>query len=174
LALAFEVLAKGVRPPETAAACCAALAEAAGACHLVGGQADDLAGGGSRGLDLLESIHHRKTGAMIVVSLRMGAMIARADRTATVALERYGRALGLTFQITDDLLDIRGVQEEVGKRVGKDRDHGKLTFPAVLGIERSASRAAELTEEACAALGPLGGRGSCLEALARCVLERNR
>ncbi|MCR4414530.1 MAG: polyprenyl synthetase family protein [Thermoguttaceae bacterium] len=175
LALAFEVLAKGVRPAETAAACCAALAEAAGPCQLVGGQADDLvAGRDGGGLDQLESIHRRKTGAMMLVSLRLGAMTAAADAARTAALERYGHALGLAFQITDDLLDVRGNASEVGKRLGKDQRQGKLTFPGLLGADESARRAAALVEEACDALKPLGSQAASLVALARYVLQRNR
>jgi geranylgeranyl diphosphate synthase type II len=174
LTLAFEVLAKGVRPPETAAACCAALAEAAGACRMVGGQADDtsgqLAGGG---IAELESIHSRKTGAMILVSLRLGAMVAGADRSQHTALDEYGRRLGLAFQITDDLLDVRGDEAATGKRLHKDSDHGKLTFPGLLGIDPSLRRAAQLISEAIQAIAPLGARAGCLEALARYVLERN-
>jgi len=175
LALAFEVLAKGIRPPQVAAACCAMLAEAAGPCRLVGGQADDLAEPRAQGgIDALESIHGRKTGAMILVSLRLGATVAGADAAEAAALETYGEKLGLAFQITDDLLDVRGREAEVGKRVGKDAHRGKLTFPGLLGVEDSARRAEQLIVDACAALHPFGARAGNLDALARYVLERNR
>lgn len=175
LALAFEVLAKDIRPPAVAAACCAALAEAAGACHLVGGQADDIRGGWqSGGLKALESLHGRKTGAMIRVSLRLGALIAGADQSQLDALDQYGWRLGLAFQVTDDLLDVCGDQTQVGKRVGKDLGQGKVTYPALLGIDQSYERAKELIAEACEALAPLGTRTGGLEAVARYVLERNR
>ena len=175
LTLAFEVLAKEIRPPELAAACCAQLAEAAGACNLVGGQVDDMAGNlAAGGLDTLESIHHRKTGAVIQVSLRLGAMVARADAAQMTALQRYGRRLGLAFQITDDLLDVRGSQTAVGKSVGKDSHQGKLTFPGVLGVDRSIARAGQLIDEACEALAPLGPKAGSLEAMARYALERDR
>ncbi len=175
LALAFEIVARDVEPPPVAAACCAMLAEAAGACRLVGGQADDLAAQGAPpSFALLESIHHRKTGAMILVSLRLGATVAGADAAKTAALETYGEKLGLAFQITDDLLDVRGEEAEVGKRVGKDAQRGKLTFPGLLGIDESARRAEQLVLDACEALRPLGERASQLDALARFVLERNR
>jgi len=174
LALAFEVLAKGVRPPTVAGACCAALAEAAGACRLVGGQADDIGGGPVPSLDALESIHCRKTGAMITVSLVLGAMTAGADPRKTEALAEYGRRLGLAFQIIDDLLDVQGDEHTVGKRVRKDARDGKRTFPGFLGVEASLHRAEQLVTEACAALAPLGPRADGLRALARYVLERNR
>jgi geranylgeranyl diphosphate synthase type II len=174
LSLAFEVLAKQVRPAQVAAACCAMLAEAAGACQLVGGQADDVTGQLARGgIDQLESIHRRKTGAMILASLRLGAMIAGAGGRELAALEDYGARLGLAFQITDDLLDVRGSEAALGKRAHKDSDRGKLTFPGLLGIAESQRRARRLIEEACDAARAFGARGEGLEAIARYVLERN-
>jgi geranylgeranyl diphosphate synthase type II len=179
LALAFETLAR-VRPAETAAACVAALARAAGAMALVGGQADDLAGGetntGQSGGELaaLESIHRRKTGAMFVVSLQLGGLVARTEPAQQQALEGYGRRLGLAFQIADDLLDVSGDEAALGKRVGKDSAHGKLTFPGVLGIEESRRYAKRLIDEACRELEPLGSAAQPLVELARFVLERNR
>jgi geranylgeranyl diphosphate synthase type II len=175
LTLAFEVLATQVRPAEVAARCCAILASAAGVAGMVGGQADDMAGGmnGDR-LDGIESIHARKTGALITASLELGGLCAGADSSEIDALRRYGRRLGLAFQITDDLLDVRGDSEEVGKRVGKDLEQGKATYPALLGVEASVQRAGRLIEEACDALQPLGVKGAGLEAVARYVLERNR
>jgi geranylgeranyl diphosphate synthase type II len=174
LAQAFEVLARDIRPPAVAAACCAVLGHAAGAAQLVGGQADDL---GNEfldgGLETLESIHARKTGAMFLASLRLGALVAQADLVTQRMLEFYGTRLGLAFQITDDLLDVRGDATAVGKRVGKDCDRGKLTFPSLLGVNESVRRAETLIEEACAALEPLAPHASGLDALARYVLERN-
>jgi geranylgeranyl diphosphate synthase type II len=175
LAMAFEVLAGQDAPPEVTAACCAALAEAAGACGMVGGQVDDLSPPEpDAGVEILESIHRRKTGAMILVSLRLGALVAGADRRHRNALEQYGRPLGLAFQITDDLLDVRGEEAAVGKRVGKDSGRGKLTFPGLLGVDASTARAEALITEAREALAPLGARAHKLDALARYVLERNR
>jgi geranylgeranyl diphosphate synthase, type II len=214
LALAFETLAAGVRPPAVAAACCCTLAKAAGPCHLVGGQCDDIERGEPSGttwegvlpscgttfqvvlpdddptdcksvlpscettckvvLQTLESIHRRKTGALIEASLRLGALVAGVDAWKTDALVQYGRAMGLAFQITDDLLDVRGDQGAVGKRVRKDSDRGTLTFPGLLGLDGSLQRAEELVAEACRALEPLGAEAGNLEGLARYVLERNR
>jgi geranylgeranyl diphosphate synthase type II len=175
LALAFEVLAKHVHPSTLAAACCAALAEAAGACNLVGGQADDMAGTHfNEGLDLLESIDRRKTGALIHVSLRLGGIVAHADARQLSILDQYGRHVGLAFQIIDDLLDVNCSEQSLGKRVGKDARQGKLTFPVVLGIDQSAQYAGELINKACEALDALGSRAAGLDALARYVLKRNR
>lgn len=175
LALAFETLARGIHPPELAAACCAALGEAAGPAALVGGQVDDLAAeaeGG--GLDLLESIHARKTGAMLSVSLRLGGLCGGGTPAQMEALQAYGRRLGVAFQIMDDLLDVRGNEADLGKRVGKDSHRGKLTFPRLLGVAESARRAEELIAEACRALAPFGSASEGLEALARYVLKRDR
>jgi geranylgeranyl diphosphate synthase, type II len=174
LALAFEILARDLNPPALAAKCCAVLARAAGATELVGGQADDLAGiEAHAGVEALESIHRRKTGAMFLASLEIGARIGGGDSRRREALETYGRKLGLAFQITDDLLDVAGSAEALGKRTGKDRERGKLTFPGVLGVEESRHRAEQLIDEACQALAPLVPRADGLEALARFVLERN-
>ena len=187
LALAFQTLAENVRPPDVAAECCATLARAAGASALVGGQADDLAGtqgataglpssadGTSDLLDSLQHIHARKTGAMFIASLRLGGLAAGANAEQLEALEAFGRALGLAFQITDDLLDVRGDEAALGKRVQKDSGRGKLTFPGLLGIEESRRRAEQLIDEAIQAVNIFGPAASNLEALARFVLERNR
>ena len=174
LARAFEVLATDIRPPEVAARCCAELARAAGATALVGGQADDLADERVRAdIEHLESIHARKTGAMFLVSLRLGGLVAAAGDEQLTALDTYGKKLGLAFQITDDLLDYQGEEALLGKRTGKDADRGKLTFPGLLGIEQSHHRAGQLIDEACRALAPFGSDTSGLEALAHYVLQRN-
>jgi geranylgeranyl diphosphate synthase, type II len=192
LTLGFEVLAREIQPQTVAAACCAALAEAAGACNMVGGQADDIfsergweKGAGeqetpsdpprsSSDLERLESLHRRKTGALIQVSLRLGGMVAGANAVQLDAFDRYGSRIGLAFQITDDLLDVRSTEAVVGKRVGKDALRGKLTFPGVLGLDQSARYAEQLISQACSALESFGPCADGLQALARYVLERDR
>jgi geranylgeranyl diphosphate synthase, type II len=191
LTLAFETLAKEIQPPATAAACCAALAEAAGPCNMVGGQADDVEAErndecrmmndecppihhSSFSIHHLESIHHRKTGAMIRVSLRLGAIVAGAGAEQLAALDTYGKCLGLAFQITDDLLDVRGTEAEMGKRVRKDARQQKLTFPGLLGVEESDKYAQAQVAEARCALSVFGDEADPLRALAQYVLERNR
>jgi len=175
LAQAFEVLATGIQPPETAARCCAALAMAAGTCNLVGGQEDDLkAQFAGLGLSDLERIHRRKTGAMMRVSLRLGGMVAGGSEQQLTALDTYGQQLGLAFQIIDDLLDLNGDEASLGKRTGKDSERGKLTFPGLLGIDESRRLAEELIGKAIAALSPFGGKAAALEGLARYVIERDR
>jgi geranylgeranyl diphosphate synthase type II len=179
-ALAFETLARDIEPAEVAAVCVFELAKAAGATALVGGQADDLAEQ-SENVDVsqLERVHRRKTGALIGVSPRIGGLIAGggglvAGSRRLEALAAYGADLGLAFQITDDLLDVVGSEKELGKRVGKDSDRGKATFPGLLGVEESRRRATALVERATAALAPLGSAAAGLEALARYVLDRNQ
>ncbi|MDX1944597.1 MAG: polyprenyl synthetase family protein [Pirellulaceae bacterium] len=173
LAQAFEVLATGL-PASIAARCCGELAVAAGACNLVGGQEDDLQGEFSGlGYEQLERIHRRKTGAIIRVSLRLGALVAGADDEKLAALDTYGENLGLAFQIVDDLLDLSGNEASLGKRTGKDSGHGKLTFPAVLGEAESRRRAGELAAAASDSLAPFGSPAAGLEALARYVVERD-
>ncbi len=172
--LAFEVLARDIHPGSVAAQCCAVLAHAAGATELVGGQADDLAGEFSNGgTEPLEAIHRRKTGAIFLASLELGALVAGADVSQHAALSQFGQRLGLAFQITDDLLDVRGDASAMGKRAGKDSNRGKLTFPGILGVEESVRRAESLVSQARGALAPLAPHAKGLDALAQYVLERN-
>jgi geranylgeranyl diphosphate synthase type II len=178
LARAFEVTAQDVRPGEVAAKCCSILGQAAGATALVGGQSADLAmeskGNNSPagGLRELEAIHRRKTGALIVASLELGGTIAMAGDEQINALRGYGEAVGLAFQITDDLLDAAGSQAAVGKRVAKDNVHGKLTYPWLIGCDESRNRAERLVADACAKIDIFGERAEPLRALAKFVCSR--
>ena len=175
LTRAFEILLAEIQPAERAVRCAGVLGNAAGATRLVGGQADDLANHSSGcTVEQLESIHQRKTGALFVASLEMGGIIAGANDTQRDALKAYGSHLGLAFQITDDLLDVTGNPKDVGKRLDKDANHGKLTFPELLGVENSRCRAAESIDQARASLAPLGEAGADLHHLANFVLNRNR
>jgi geranylgeranyl diphosphate synthase, type II len=191
LTLAFAVLAREIKPEDVALRCVAILAEASGANGMVGGQmADLLAGGCSENKSFesdcdiateatgailtLESIHRRKTGALLRAPLRMGAAIAGVSEMCVDALDRYGSAIGLAFQIVDDLLDIQGEESKVGKRVGKDSTLGKWTYPKFLGVDGSRRRAKELAEEATLAIEPLGALGHRLRCLALALLERDR
>jgi geranylgeranyl diphosphate synthase type II len=180
LTLAFETVAQNIRPAEVAAVCCVELAGAAGARGMVGGQADDLSAGQTAGgaLGVLESIHRRKTGAMFRAAMRMGGVVGGASPAALESLDEFGACLGLSFQIVDDLLDVSGDSAEVGKRVQKDADRGKLTFPALLGVDESRRQAEQFIEQAVGALENVATRPSVgvdrLESIARYVLERNR
>lgn len=175
LTQAFEVLASEIEPAAAAAECCRILAQAAGACGMVAGQVDDLAAETAAwGLDELESIHERKTGALLRAALALGGCVAGASDEIRDGLEGYGAKLGLAFQIVDDLLDARGDAAAMGKSAGKDVVRGKLTFPSLLGVEASRGRAEQLVAEAIAALRPLGESSASLTELARYVLTRNR
>jgi len=175
LTLAFEVVARDVRPPEVAAACCADLAAAAGECGMVGGQVADLAAQqqGLSHVEDLEAIHRRKTGRLLTCALTLGAHIAAAPETQLSALREYGRRVGLAFQIIDDLLDVAGDPIKLGKGTQKDLQHGKLTYPGLLGVEESRRRARVLLDEACQILESFGPRGRVLTDLARFVGERD-
>jgi geranylgeranyl diphosphate synthase type II len=175
LTLAFEVIVRHTRPAEAAALCVRALAEGAGPAGMVGGQMADLLAEGRAGgtVDDLEAIHRRKTGALLRSALRMGAAVAGAPEPAVSALDAYGRAVGLAFQIVDDLLDVQGDEAKLGKRVRKDSGLGKQTYPGLLGIDGSRHKARSLAEEAVGALGPLGPKADRLRALAWELLDRD-
>src|SRR6185503_11494916 len=110
---------------------------------------------------------------MFLAAMELGALSARATEAQHEALAAYGRRLGLLFQITDDLLDACGDSNVMGKVAGKDSSRGKLTFPALLGVDQSVARARALVEEACEALEPFGPQAEGLKSLAHYVLERN-
>lgn len=172
---AFEIIANEIRPAETALKCVAALAHAAGPLNLVGGQADDLQQQFIDGdLAKLERIHQRKTGALLSVSLELGAIIAGADSNVRDSLVEYGKNLGLAFQITDDLLDLQGTANTIGKRTGKDSDRGKLTYPGLIGEEASLKKATDLADAAIAAIRWLGPAADPLQRLARHIVTRTR
>jgi geranylgeranyl diphosphate synthase type II len=175
LTLAFEVLARDVRPPEVAAACCADLAAAAGMAGMVGGQVADLEAESAKSpsLEQLEAIHRRKTGKLLCCAVVLGGRIAGADEQTLQSLTSYGNCVGLAFQIADDVLDITANRDKMGKGVNKDAEQGKLTYPSLLGVEQSRRRAEELIEQACRAVAPLGERSRRLEELAHFVLERD-
>lgn len=174
LTLAFEVLCD-TKPNITAVQCCRVLANAAGAAGMVGGQADDLKAADGQGtVEWLESLHARKTGALLRAALLMGGLIAGIEEPKLHALAGYGERIGLAFQVADDLLDVEGEAKKLGKNVNKDIEAGKLTFPSLLGIEASRRRARELVEAAKEFLRPFGGQARHLVALADYIVERDR
>ena len=177
-ALAFEVLASqtAMSSVELQLEMLRILATACGAHGMAGGQAMDLAAVG-RSLDLpaLERMHAHKTGALICASVRLGALSAGcADASMLDALERYGRAIGLAFQVRDDILDVEGESHALGKTAGKDAASAKPTFPSVLGMDASRAHLREMVDAALAALEILGERAAPMAELARYVAERNR
>jgi geranylgeranyl diphosphate synthase type II len=121
------------------------LLEASGAGGMIGGQLRDLTGEGlGLSLEELEAIHSAKTGAIIVASVRMGALAAGSDPPRIEALERYGRSIGLAFQIVDDVLDVTSTTKAMGKTIGRDAVLGKSTYPALLGVDGARERAEAL------------------------------
>ncbi|MDH5823391.1 polyprenyl synthetase family protein [Luteimonas sp. RD2P54] len=180
--LAFAVLADAPVDDGRRVAMLRELAGAAGADGMCGGQARDLAAAGSkqqRGADRLlpvvelERLHAMKTGALLRAAVRLGAIAAGADAAARAQLDRYASALGLGFQIRDDLLDVEGDSATLGKTAGKDAAQAKATFPGLLGVEASRGRLAGLGEEMNAALDALGMTADApLRQLGRQAIER--
>lgn len=176
---AFEILVTDL-DPDAAVRSVRELADAAGASNLVGGQCDDLAAETTStddlptdvALDTLHRIHRRKTGALIRAAARLGGITASASKDQLEDLARYGTAIGLAFQITDDLLDVHGNEDSMGKRVQKDAHCGKLTFPQLIGVDESRRRAEDLVAEACRAVETFGTPAAPLQAIARFVTAR--
>ncbi|MFZ0435220.1 MAG: polyprenyl synthetase family protein [Chthoniobacterales bacterium] len=148
-------------------------ADAAGSLQLIAGQVADLEAEGKR-LTIREVrfIHERKTAAMIVLPLRLGAMVANATPAQLKALTEFGQALGLAFQIQDDILDVTATSEQLGKSAGKDLKASKATYPAVIGLKASRKEAVKQTRAALRALYPLGARGERLRELSESLLKR--
>jgi geranylgeranyl diphosphate synthase type II len=122
--------------------------------------------------ETLDYIHTRKTAALIRGALRSGALLAGASESQLAALTAYGDRIGLTFQIVDDILDVEGSLETLGKTAGSDERKQKITYPGLHGLDASKARAALLTREAHAALAPLGPAAAPLQALADFILHR--
>jgi farnesyl diphosphate synthase len=176
-ALAFEAIARASLPAVQRVDLLTELAIAAGARGMCGGQALDIdATGNAAALDVaaLQRLHALKTGALLRAAVRLGAIGAGVDAPTRDALDRYADALGLAFQVRDDLLDVEGDSATLGKTAGKDAAQAKATFPALLGLDASRARLRELADAMNAALAPFGDRAAVLAALARQVVERDR
>ena len=176
-ALAFELLSPehaGI-PDRVQASLCRMLARAAGHAGMAGGQAIDLASVGHTLAEAqLREMHRRKTGALLQGSVMMGAACGQPDEKARTALDTYGWALGLAFQVVDDILDVTADSATLGKTAGKDADQNKPTYVSVLGLERSRSYARDLLAEAVHALEASGLPDTrALHALATMVVDRD-
>ncbi|MFZ3154086.1 (2E,6E)-farnesyl diphosphate synthase [Pseudomonas sp.] len=175
--LAFEVLSDATHNPHDAElrlAMLSTLARAAGPAGMVGGQAIDLGSVGRR-LDqsALEIMHRHKTGALIEASVQLGALASgQADDHALKALHTYARAIGLAFQVQDDILDVESDTATLGKTQGKDQAHDKPTYPALLGLDAAKAYALELRDQALHALRPFDQAAEPLRDLARYIVER--
>ena len=176
LTLAFRLLAEsfaGGGDPRLLTRLLAEIADAAGTPGMIGGQAVDIQSEGkSVDAETLEYIHSHKTAALIRASLRAGAMLAGATPSQLAVISEAGGRLGLAFQIIDDILDVEGSLEELGKTAGSDRRKKKVTYPGHFGLEASRLKAEQLIEEAKTALAPLGPGAEPVRALADFILER--
>ncbi|MBW6505414.1 MAG: polyprenyl synthetase family protein [Rhodobacteraceae bacterium] len=171
--LAFELCCDPVLgPPDRRIELVAALAQASGAAGMVYGQALDIAAETAPAPLTLEEITRLqagKTGALISFAAEAGAILAGADRAPLAA---YAAALGLAFQIADDILDVTGSEAQAGKRLGKDAGAGKATFVTLLGLAGARARAEVLVDEACTALAPYGAKAQTLRDAARFAIAR--
>ncbi|UHQ22023.1 polyprenyl synthetase family protein [Lysobacter sp. 5GHs7-4] len=174
--LAFSVLADTPTGDGVRVALLRTLAEAAGAAGMCGGQALDIAAtGNGAALDLaaLERLHALKTGALIRAAVRMGALCGGADAASLDALDRYAQALGLAFQVRDDILDVEGSSATLGKTAGKDAAQDKATFPALIGLDGSRARLQTLVRTMHEALAPFGDKATALTELGEFAAQRN-
>lgn len=174
-ALAFELVSDPRCHPDATrrADLTLSLAQAAGACGMVLGQALDIAAESAATpltLDEITALQNGKTGALIAWSAEAGARLAGAD---TLPMRHYAQALGLAFQIADDILDVEGDAQKAGKRLQKDASAGKATFVSLLGLDGAKTRAEELVLTACDALSPFGPRADTLREAARFVISRD-
>lgn len=177
LNMAFEVLSDPRRtkavPAGRLLAITREIATASGVFGMVGGQVVDME---SEGKDVdfptLEYIHTHKTGALIRASVRVGALYARAGKRQFTALTHYGEMVGLAFQIADDILDITGTQEEIGKDVGSDLKKDKKTYPSFYGLEESRRRAVEVMDKAIHALKDFDRKADPLRELGKYIINR--
>jgi geranylgeranyl diphosphate synthase type II len=176
LTLAFKLVAQnGARAGDAGivAALVTEIAEAAGTDGMVGGQVVDIESEGKTvSAETLDYIHTHKTAALIRASLCAGALIAGATPPQLASIRECGEALGLAFQIVDDILDVEGSTEELGKTAGKDAQQQKATYPAFHGLEASRAKARTLIDAAKDALAPLGARAEPIRALADFIFER--
>lgn len=174
LTVAFEILAGAPatkRHPVSAQI--RELAVASGSRELIAGQVADLEGEGKTPSPAeLRFIHGAKTAALLAAAIRLGGMAADAGKAELQALGKFGRALGLAFQVIDDILDVTQSSEKLGKSAGKDVASGKMTYPAVFGLEKSRLVAGRLTREAREALASFGNRAEVLRAIADHLLAR--
>lgn len=146
---------------------------AAGSFGMVGGQVVDMESEGKEiDLPTLEYLHTRKTGALLLTSIKSGARLGGGTVGQIEALTKYGECIGLAFQIADDILDIEGSQEEIGKDVGSDLEKKKATYPAILGMSESKDRARELMNMAIDALGIFDEKAEPLRRIAKYIVER--
>ncbi|MBN2456476.1 MAG: polyprenyl synthetase family protein [Sedimentisphaerales bacterium] len=175
LTIAFEILSKEIDEPKVAVRLISELAEAAGTAGMIAGQLADLKAENMVGSEeMLRVIHTNKTAKMFRCAAAMGAIAGRANENEFNHLCEYGLKVGLAFQITDDILDVCGSSQQLGKSVGKDAKNAKCTYPQVMGLEKSKHLAKQLAEEAVIALEPLGPKAKTLKELVTALLNRTK
>ncbi len=161
--------------PERAVQVIGVIAEAASYRGMVGGQVVDILSQNKRAeLETVQQMHSRKTAALIAAATESGALSGKGSEAQVAALGRYGRAIGLAFQIADDILDIEGDTELLGKTTGADVARGKVTYPAAVGLERSRQAANEMVNDALAALEEFDDRANPLRSLANYIITRKK
>jgi geranylgeranyl diphosphate synthase type II len=149
------------------------LAAASGSRWLIAGQVMDIEGEGATvSKSALRFIHQAKTAALLTCALRLGAMSANATPSKLQSITEFGQALGLAFQVIDDILDVTQTTEKLGKTAGKDVAATKATYPALFGLERARAVAHELTDKATAALKPFGKKGDIMREISNSLLVR--
>lgn len=176
LTAAFETLSGACAAPQQNAQAVYTLSRAAGANGMIWGQELDLKfETKAASAEQLREVHRNKTGMLINAAAQMGAIAGNADEQQKKAIEQYAFAVGLVFQIVDDILDVTATEQELGKPIGSDAENGKTTFVSLYGIERSQEIAQQMTEEACKALRKtFGQKAEFLETFARKLVKRTQ
>jgi geranylgeranyl diphosphate synthase type II len=174
---AFHLMTSAPRQARFSADACLSvihdIAKAAGHFGMIGGQVVDIESQGKKvDTETLHYIHTHKTGAMILVSVKSGAVLGGGDPAACECLAEYGSDIGLAFQIADDILDVEGDRELLGKDTGMDRSLKKVTYPALVGLEQSKQQGRKLVEEALAAISRFDDRAEPLRQIARYIIDR--
>jgi farnesyl diphosphate synthase len=171
---AFGLLADAALPALLRVHCLQTLTHASGAAGMCGGQALDIdATGHAQPLADLQRMHALKTGALIRAAVRMGALCGEASHDDVLQLDDFATALGLAFQVRDDILDVEASSEQLGKTAGKDQAQAKSTFPALLGMDGAKAELAALSERMHDSLSAYDERADALRALGRLAVERN-
>ena len=151
------------------------LAEAAGPAGMIAGQVNDLAAqNNSNSFEELNDIHINKTAKMFRASALLGAIAADADEKQKEILASFGLTLGLGFQVADDIIDVSSTSQQLGKTAGKDAKQGKLTYPAVFGLEKSRENAEQIAHKAADMLKPFGDKAAVLKELALSLVNRTK
>jgi len=175
LTMAFEIIAAKISDAKKAVEMIKVLAEAAGPAGMIAGQVNDLAAqNNSNSFEELHDIHINKTAKMFRASALLGAIAADADEKQREPLALFGLTLGLGFQVADDIIDVNSTSSQLGKTAGKDAKQGKLTYPAVFGLEKSKENARQIAQKAVDILKPFGDKAAVLKELALALVDRTK